>query len=180
MRPRQRPFRLLRQIVFLGLCLVAVYLPLTPLAPGSDRVTPDLLYCLAMAWVLRDPASAPLWIIAGAGLLADVLMARPLGLGALMLVLASEVARSRRQAIMGSNILVEWGIVLALFCLAWFALLAVLRLSFSASPDLDTTLRYLAETAFLYPVISLATMLGGRMFGPRRAPRDPFERRRAW
>jgi rod shape-determining protein MreD len=107
-------------------------------------------------------------------------MARPLGLGALFLVLATEIARWRRDAIRNTNILVEWGFVLALFGLSWVTLLAVLRLSFSAGPDLDTSLRYLGETAFIYPAVSLATALGVRMFGPRRALRDPFERRGAW
>lgn len=180
MKRHNRTFRLIRQSVFLILAIGAVYLPITPLAPGSDRVTPDLLYCLAMAWVLRDPDSAPLWIIVFAGLLADVLMARPLGLGALFLVLATEFARSHRDGLMTTNILVEWVAVLLLFCVCWFALLTVLRLAFSAAPDLDTTLRYFAETAFIYPVVSLSTALGMRLFGPRQRRFDPFERRGAW
>lgn len=180
MKRRAEPYRLIRQAVFLLLCLATVYLPLAPVAPGADRVAPDALFCLAMAWVLRDPASAPLWIILLAGLLADALLARPLGLGALALVVATEIARSRREAVMGTNLLIEWLFVFSVFCLTWFGLLLVLRLSFSEAPSLETTLRLLREIALLYPVVSLASMLGFRIFGPRPSVREPFDGGRAW
>lgn len=180
MRRRAEPYRFLRQGAFFLLCIAVVYLPLVPLAPGQDRVAPDMLFCFVIAWVLRDPASAPLWIILAAGLLADTLMARPLGLGALGLVLASEIARGQRTTVRNTNIVMEWLFAILLFCLMWFGMMLALRLSFSDTPDLKTTLRLLLEIALLYPVISLAVALGFRMFGPRQAAHDPYEGGRAW
>jgi rod shape-determining protein MreD len=169
---RREPVRLARQAAFVAICLCTVYLPMTPLAPGADRVAPDALFCIVTAWVLRDPASAPLAIILAAGLLSDILLARPPGLGALGLVLASEVARSYREAITGINIVAEWLAVTAIFCVMWLAMLSVLRISFSDPPDLDTVIRLCIETALFYPVVSLATALGVRIFGPHAQARD--------
>ena len=132
MRRRRSP-ALLRQGAFLLVCAAAIYLPLAPLAPGSERVAPDVLFCVVIAWVLRDPASAPAWIIIAAGLVADLVLARPVGLGALGLLAASELARAQRDRIHGINILVEWIAVLLLFVLTWAATLFVLRLSFAHS-----------------------------------------------
>ncbi|MEM8570429.1 MAG: rod shape-determining protein MreD [Pseudomonadota bacterium] len=181
MKRRGDPFRLMRQAAFFFFCVAAVYLPITPLAPGADRVAPDVLYCLAVAWVLRDPSSAPVWIILATGLLADVLMARPLGLGALGLVIVTEIARSWQVSIRDTNILVEWAFAIVLFAIAWVATLTVLQLSFSAVPSLMTSLRLIVETSILYVVISLATAIGMRIFGPRRRRGgDAYERARAW
>jgi rod shape-determining protein MreD len=160
----------LRQLAFLTLGIAAVYLPLTPLAPGADRVAPDVLYCLVIAWVLRDPAAAPLWAVLALGLFADLMLSRPLGLGALGLMLASEFARSRGDMLNGTPIVVEWIAAIMVFALLVAAIEAVLRASFTPAPGFDLSLRLVVQTALLYPVVSLATALGMRLFGPR-APR---------
>ncbi|MCB1352498.1 MAG: rod shape-determining protein MreD [Rhodobacteraceae bacterium] len=179
MRRRRSP-ALLRQGAFLLVCAAAIYLPLAPLAPGSERVAPDVLFCVVIAWVLRDPASAPAWIIIAAGLVADLVLARPVGLGALGLLAASELARAQRDRIHGINILVEWIAVLLLFVLTWAATLFVLRLSFADTPGLDISLRLVTETAMMYPLISLVAALGMRIFGPARGVARALEQGGTW
>ena len=73
--------RLARLTLFVTFGLLTILAPLVPLAPGADRVPPDLLYCVVMIWVLRAPAAAPLWAVLALGLLADALLMRPPGLG---------------------------------------------------------------------------------------------------
>jgi rod shape-determining protein MreD len=164
----------MRQLTFLGLGIVAIYLPLTPISPGADQVAPDALYCLAVAWVLRDPAAAPLWAILALGVFADIMLSRPPGLGALGLLLATEIARSRRELLRGTPILLEWLLVMAFFTLTVIAIQAVLRLTFAQAPPPEVALRLIAETAVLYVIVSLALGLGLRLFGRRAAPfRDP-------
>jgi rod shape-determining protein MreD len=180
MTRRRSPALMLRCLVFLGICLGAVCLPMAPLAPGADRMPPDILFCVAMAWLLRDPVSAPIVIILPAALLADLLLARPLGLGALGLVLATEFARSRRELLRGPNMVAEWILVALLFGAMWLGLQILLRLSFSGGPDLETTAGLLLETSLYYPLISLIAALGMRMFGPRIGGGGVVGGRGAW
>ena len=86
--PRPLP-PFVEKAIFLGLGAVAVEAALIPLGPGSALLAPDLLFGLVVAWVIRRPATAPLWAIVALGLFADLMMSRPLGLGALGLMLAS-------------------------------------------------------------------------------------------
>ena len=79
-----------------------------PLGPGGALVAPDLLYCLLVAWVVRRPARTPLWAIVALGLFADVMLSRPLGLGALALMLAVEAFRRRAVLFHGAPFLLEW------------------------------------------------------------------------
>jgi rod shape-determining protein MreD len=166
---RAAPF--LRRLAFLALGIAAVYLPLTPLAPGADRVAPDVLYCLVIAWVLRDPAAAPLWTILALGLFADLMLSRPIGLCALGLLFASEFARNHGDILRGTPIVVEWIAAVLVFALMIACIGAVLRASFAPAPGFDLSLRLVVQTALLYPVVSLATALGMRLFGPH-APRQ--------
>ena len=83
-RPRALP-PLIEKAIFLGLGVVAVEAALIPLGPGSALVAPDLLFGLVVAWVIRRPATAPLWAVRRARALRrpdDVAPARARGAGA--------------------------------------------------------------------------------------------------
>jgi rod shape-determining protein MreD len=165
---------ILRQLIFLGLGVAAIYLPLTPIAPGADQVAPDALFCVAVAWVLRDPAAAPVLLVLALGVFADVMLSRPPGLGALGLLFATELARTRRELLRGTPILVEWLVVVMVYAFIVAVTHAVLRLSFADSPAPALMLRLVGETALLYVIVSLALALGLRLFGPRGPHfRDP-------
>jgi len=154
----------------LALGLAAIYLALMPYSLGAERLpAPDLVFCLALAWVVRRPAEAPLWAILALGLAADALLSRPLGLGALGLLLAAEAMRGNAASLGAGSIAVEWLSAALLFLAAALGAQVALQLTFAEAPGLGLLTRHVAATALAYPFVAalLALGLGGR--GPRRA-----------
>lgn len=141
--------------IFLVLGLVSAQAALIPLGPGGALVAPDLLFCLVVAWVTRRPATAPFWAVVSLALFADVMMTRPLGLGALGLVLVSEWFRQRAARFQAAPFALEW---LAAAC-AFAAILAAMQLALALvladSPGLPALVRYGLTTALAYPLVVL-------------------------
>ena len=157
----------LRIMLLAGLGIAAVQSAMIPLSPGSGLVPPDLLYCLVVAWAVRDPATVALWLVAALGLFADTMLGRPLGLGALGLVLVAEVARGVGAQRRGPPFLLEWLAAVAGFALMLAASHVVLRLSLVEPPGLAASARHLVATALAYPIIAMVVARG---VGLRAAP----------
>lgn len=152
--------------------VVAIYGALLPLAPGGGAAMPDLLYCLVFAWVARAPRSAPAVTVLGLGLLADLLLARPPGLGALGLLAVSELVRDREGAARDWSFLREWLTAVLGFALMIAAITALLALSLATPPGLAALRGHVIATAIAYPVVA---GLVGWLLGARRAP-EPSRR----
>lgn len=152
-RPRSLP-AFAEKVLFVGLGVVAVQATLIPLGPGS-ALAPDLVFGLVIAWVIRRPATAPFWAVLGLGLFADVMMSRPLGLGALGLVLASEWFRLRAARFQAGPFLVEWAAVALAFAAMLAAMQLALALVFADGPGFAALVRYAITTAMAYPLIVL-------------------------
>ena len=80
-------------LVLAGFGLVAIMAAMIPLAPGGALGPPDILWCVVVAFAVRRPGAAPAWLIVALGLAADLMLSRPLGLGALALFLSAETMR---------------------------------------------------------------------------------------
>ena len=154
-------------LLYLALGLVATVAPVIPLAPGGLLVPPDLAYCLTIAWVVRRPARLPFPAILAVGLLGDVLLARPLGLGALGLVLLAEVFRHRAHLFWSAPFPLEWLAAAGGFAAMLAAEHLALAIVFAEPPGLALSLRYLGATAVAYPVV----VLGLAWCAGLRAPR---------
>ncbi len=152
---------------------LAIYAALLPFSPGSGAPVPDILYCLVIAWVIRRPASASLVVVLGLGLLADVLLTRPIGLGALGLVVASEVMRRRAALFRGGPFVVEWLAAMLLFAAVLAMITLVLRISFTDAPGLGALGWHLAATAAIYPFVTLLLVLCLGFAAPRQTPAGP-------
>ena len=117
---RQR--QLLGQTSYLLAALTVILAALLPLAPGRIAWPgPDLLTAGTLAWVLRRPEQVPVLTVALVTLAADILLFRPLGLGALIAVVATEVARRQQHRWRAQGFLFEWlrvAILVALMVLA--------------------------------------------------------------
>lgn len=131
--------------------IVAIHVPLVPLDHAADRVAhPDLLYCLLAAWTVRRPAAVPLPLVLVLGLAADLLLGRPLGLGALGLVLATEYLRMRRPGSFPLEILRAGALFAILLAVTAFLLVA----TFAPFPGLETLARHWLATILSYPAIA--------------------------
>jgi rod shape-determining protein MreD len=152
--PRPLP-SFVEKAIFLGLGAVAVEAALIPLGPGSALLAPDLLFGLVVAWVIRRPATAPLWAIVALGLFADLMMSRPLGLGALGLMLASEWFRRRAPRFQAGPFPLEWLAMTLAFAAVLGAMQLALTLVLAAGPGFAALARYTVTTAMAYPLIVL-------------------------
>ncbi len=161
--PRTLP-ALVETALYLVLGMAGVIAALVPLGPGGGLTPPDLAYCLTIAWVIRRPARLPFWAVLLLGLFADVMLARPLGLGALGLLLVSEVFRGRAVLFWSAPFPLEWLVAAAGFAALLAAMHLALTIVFAAPPGLAASLRYLLATAVAYPfvVLGLTWCLGLR------------------
>ena len=139
--------------LLIGLGVVAVQAPLVPLDLAGRLVPPDLLYGLVVAWVIRRPAATPLWIVVALGLFADVMLSRPLGLGALGLVLATEAFRVRAGRFSGVPFPVEWLAATGASRRCWPGCRSRSSWSSPQPPAIGTLVRHLVATALAYPIV---------------------------
>lgn len=164
--PRQLP-AVVETALYVGLGLAATVAPTLPLAPGGGLMPPDLAFCLTIAWVIRRPARLPFPAILAVGLLGDVLLARPVGLGALGLLVAAEAFRNRAHLFWSAPFPLEWLAAAGAFA----ALLAVehlaLEIVLAAPPGLTLSLRSLAATAVAYPLVVLGLVWVVGLRAPR-------------
>ncbi|MFT3974441.1 MAG: rod shape-determining protein MreD [Amaricoccus sp.] len=125
-----------------------------PLDPG--RLTPpDLVFCLMIAWVVRRPDRVPVWAAPLLGLLGDALLMRPIGLGALGLMLATEVFRGRATALQAAPFPLEWLAAALGYVAMLLGMRLVLGATFAGGPGLGRLGIAAAATAAAYPLVVL-------------------------
>lgn len=171
--PVSRPRRLLGQLLYLLLALALILGALLPLAPGRIAWPgPDWLVAVTLAWVLRRPEQVPVLTVALVMLAADLLLFRPLGLGAALAVVAAEAARRQQHRWRAQGFLVEWLRVAILMGLMMLAE-RVIRTLFLVPPTLaplpplgQDALRLIATVAAYPLVVALLGALGLRHAAP--------------
>lgn len=147
--------RLVGVVLFVLLFLAILFIRLLPLNPG--RVTwpgPDMAVCLTMAWMLRRPTMAPVLVIAALFLLEDILLLRPIGLWAAIVVLGTEAARKREQRWRELPFMIEWLRVATLLAMMMLAYRFALALFFLPMPPLGQVILQFIATAAAYPLIA--------------------------
>ncbi len=174
MAERRRTQRLIFISLFLILAALVTFYRLLPLGgygidPGlseTERLAafesasiwaqmglPDLLLCVTMAWVLRRPDLLPAPLIAAYFLLEDILLLRPPGLWALLVLMGSEFLRRRAAQFRGFRFIHEFLLVAGLFVAMWLANRAVLAIVMVPQPMLSLSFLNLLGTIAAYPVI---------------------------
>lgn len=168
---RQR--QLLGQTSYLLAALALILAALLPLSPGRIAWPgPDLLMAVTLAWVLRRPEQVPVLTVALVMLAADILLFRPLGLGAALAVVATEVARRQQQRWRAQGFLVEWlrvAILMGLMVLAERVIrtLFLVPATLAPLPPLGSEALRLIATIAAYPlVVALLAALGLRHAAP--------------
>jgi len=146
------------RLMFLGLAAAVFFLRILPLStepvawPG-----PDILLCLALAWVLRRPEFVPAASIVAVFLLEDLLLMRPPGLWALLALLATEFLRDRAVVLRDIPFLVEWLMVSALMAGMLLANRLMLEIAMVPQAGLGLSLAQYLSTVAAYPLVVLVS-----------------------
>ncbi|NOR61639.1 MAG: hypothetical protein GQ535_03980 [Rhodobacteraceae bacterium] len=140
--------------LFLLFGLLAIAYPILPLQFTPERwPAPEILFALTMAWVVRQPQSAPFLLIALLAIVADAVLMRPMGLWALLLLVASETVRFSYRAIQERGLMMEFSMVAALFLAMLILQNLLLWVSFSQSLEVARMLQFGVLTLLCYPVM---------------------------
>ncbi|MCF3973730.1 rod shape-determining protein MreD [Paracoccus sp. EGI L200073] len=141
-------------LICMGLLLFLRLLPLTIGLPGWPG--PDLGLCLTFAWVLRRPDQLAAPVIALIFLAEDILLLRPPGLWAAIVLLGTEAARLREARWRDQPFMVEWLRVAILIGAMMLGYRVVLLLSMSPIPALGQVLLQYIATVAAYPLVVFA------------------------
>jgi len=152
-----------RTIVVLTAAL-CITIPLITLDYSVDRVLPpDLFYALCVSWIIRQDKTANMPLVIIMALLADFVLMRPVGLGALLILVTTEIARNNARVLRDQGFILEWLAVSIGFglmmlvqnLLLTFAFANRVALSDIGQISLSTILCYPFMSAFLYYVLRI-------------------------
>ncbi|MEL6677993.1 MAG: rod shape-determining protein MreD [Pseudomonadota bacterium] len=161
-----------------GLALVAglacILVGIIPIHPGADTYPmPDLLFCLLAYWVLRRPEGASLPLVFVLGLVADLMLGRPVGLATFLLVVMTEILRGQAQALRDVSFVFEWMLFAVLTALMLLGQMLLLWITFSEVPSGSLIVQYGLFTVLSYPLVAV---LLGTLLGIRYPVRAAYER----
>ena len=168
----------LHRLLFVGLALALMFLRLLPLrSEAGDMPGPDLLLCLIFAWTMRRPDYLPALLIAAVVLLEDMILMRPPGLWAALVVIASEFIRGRVALTRELNFGVEWLLVAGLMV----GLMVVNRMVFALFLLPQTNFGYallqVVMSMIAYPVVVFLSRVVLDLHKPATGEVDAYGRR---
>ena len=148
------------------LAVFILFLHLLPLNTQPDRWPfPEILIAVTFAWVLRRPDYVTTLLVAAVMLLADLLLQRPPGLLAALVILGTSYLRSAATGMRDAGFVGEWisvGVVITAIFLANRVALSLFSVEQSA---VGPVVIQLVLTIIAYPAI---VMLSQSVFGVRR------------
>ncbi len=181
---RRQTKRLIYVALFLSIALALSFYRFLPLAdygaefalPGSAPQQsdagrpwrlpmPDLMLCLTLAWMLRRPDLLPAPVIAGYFFIEDILLLRPPGLWALLVLMGSEYLRRRSEQLRGYGFLYEYALVAGLMLVLFLANRAVLAIVIMPREPLGLSFAHFLVTVLVYPAV---VALSHFVFGLRK------------
>ncbi len=157
---------------FLAIALVMVFVQLLPLQTVPPNwAGPDLLLAMTVVWVSRRPDHVPLVLIAGLFLLVDLLLQRPPGLMAALVLILTEFLRARTAGFRSVAFGLEWGTVAMGIIAVTLANRFVIMIVMLPQAPLGLTLGQMVLTILAYPVVAA---LAFAILGIRRATPGEF------
>lgn len=140
--------------LFLVLVVAVALLQLLPLRTVPASIpAPDVLPLLTFSWVLRRPEFVPVWLIAIAFLLSDFFFMRPPGLWAALVVVGTEILRSRGAAFREMPFGFEWLLVAVVLTALTSLNQLLLAIAVVEAPAVGTVALQLFLNVLIYPVV---------------------------
>lgn len=156
----------IKRSLFVFVAVVVMFLHLLPLNTQPDRWPfPDLLIALTFAWVLRRPEYVPIFLVAAVMLMADLLLQRPPGLLAALVVLGAAYLRSAAFVLRDSGFMAEWTTAAVVITGVFVLNRVILALVSVQQAALGPVVIQVVLTIAVYPLI---VFLSQNMLGVRR------------
>ena len=163
---------------FAAIAALLVVLRLLPIGSGAGHWPgPDLLLCLTLAWVIRRPDYLPAPLLAAVVLAEDLLLMRPPGLWAALVLVATEFLRSRAALTREIGFPVEWLMVSGLMLGLSLAERLIGSLAFLPQPALSAELAQTLVSILCYPLAVGFCWLVLDLRKPATGELDAFGRR---
>lgn len=141
-------------MLFLGIAALSLFIRLLPLGEMPVRFpAPDAVLALTMAWVVRRPDFLPALAIVAVFLLEDLLLSRPPGLWALMVLAGTEFLRARNAMLRGLGFWMEYLLVAAVMLAMLLAYRLILAIVMVPPPPLGLSFLQFLGTVAVYPVV---------------------------
>ena len=158
------------RLAFVALALFLFFIQLLPLqteAPGRI-VGPDALMLFAFAWAVRRPEFLPAGLLAGVFLLADLLLQRPPGLWAVLMLLACERLKAQSVSLRDAGFATECLTVGLLIGAVFLGYRVLMMLFILDAPPLGLWIVQLIVTLACYPLAVFLThwLMGVRKYAP--------------
>ncbi|WP_299946884.1 rod shape-determining protein MreD [uncultured Ruegeria sp.] len=152
--------------LYVALSVLVMFLHLLPLDTKPDRLPfPDILVALTYAWVLRRPEYVPILMIAIIMFTADLLLQRPPGLLAALVVLGAAYLHSTSAGMKDAGFVGEWTTVGAVITAVFVLNRLILGILSVQQATLGPVVVQVVLTIAIYPVMVL---LSQSAFGVRR------------
>jgi len=146
--------RWLYRLLFVALAAALLFLRLLPLDMTPAALPgPDLLLCLSLAWVQRRPDIVTPLLLGTLLFLSDMLLGRPPGLWAALVLIAAEFLRSRHQGAAEMPFAIELSLVASAVIALAVAYWAALGIFTIPHPGLDELMMRAVFTLMAYPAV---------------------------
>lgn len=143
---------------FAAIIMILIFIALLPMGGDAGHLPgPDLMTCFVFVWMMRRPDYLPLWLLAGAMLISDILLMRPFGLWAALVVLAGEILRARAVLMRELNFFMEWAVVSGLMLTMLLAYRFGFALTLLPQVSLGAALVQWLWSVIAYPAVVLFT-----------------------
>ncbi len=152
------------------LCFALFFVIAAGMAPVSMTPfaipSPDLVFCLIAAWLVRRPDLVSAAVIVAAVLTAEIFLLQTPGLWSAIVLLASEYLRASAERVCSRPFLYEWLLVAAVYVASAIAYQFFLALTFLPAPSPEWALVHGVETLLAYPLVVAVTNLLFRVTKP--------------
>jgi rod shape-determining protein MreD len=161
-----------------SLALVLLFLRLLPLGSvAGGWPGPDILLCLIFAWAVRRPDYLPVLLIALVLLAEDLILMRPPGLWAALVVLGVEFIRNRVALTRELAFAAEWLLVAALMVGLLLAYRLVFAIVLLPQPAFGFAMVQTLWSILCYPLVVAASRFAFDLRKPAMGEVDAYGRR---
>ncbi|WP_170781190.1 rod shape-determining protein MreD [Ruegeria conchae] len=155
-----------KRSLYVALAIIVMFLHLLPLDTKPDRLPfPDIMIALTYAWVLRRPEYVPILTIAVVMFMADLLLQRPPGLLAALVVLGAAYLHSASVGMKDLGFIGEWTTVGAVITVVFVLNRLLLAILSVQQASLGPVVVQVVLTIAIYP---LMVLMSQSAFGVRR------------